>query len=212
MSAHSATILARPSSDTSSGIRLARRTLAVCVVTVTSGLLIAGCDATTPSAPEAFAAGAPSRSLSAPFDQNVPQGDTADVVAVAAAWDVAWNAGNAAGIGALFVDDGEMINGRGQIAVGAATIRANHAALFAGVFLGSHSRGIVRRVTFLSGSTAVLDVDNELTGFRALPGGGVPTEPGLNRGRHKRVLVKRAGHWRTLQLQLTTVAPAASAP
>ena len=58
----------------------------------------------------------------------------------------------------------------------------------------------------------MLDVDNEVTGFKSLPGGGVPTQPGLNLQRHKRVLVKRAGHWRTLQMQLTTVAPAAPAP
>ena len=55
-------------------------------------------------------------------------GDTAAVAGVSAAWDAAWNAGNAAGIGALFVDDAEFVNGRGQVAVGATTIIANHAA------------------------------------------------------------------------------------
>jgi uncharacterized protein (TIGR02246 family) len=163
-------------------------------------LSIAACDGTSPTAAEA--------SVSA--DVIATHGDTAAVTAVSAAWDAAWNAGNAAGIGALFVDDAEFVNGRGQVAVGATTITANHAANLAGPFRGSHTVGTVRRITFLSGTIAVLDVDNELTGFSSLPGGAVPTQPGLNRGRHKRVLVKRSGEWRTVLMQITSVAPAAT--
>jgi uncharacterized protein (TIGR02246 family) len=188
------------------------RTLAIHGTMLALALVITACDgASSPSAPDALAAEVSNASMSAADDRNGPTGDYAAVAAVGAAWDAAWNAGDAAGLAALFVEDAEFINGRGQIAIGAATIRAQHAASLAGMFRGSRSRGTVRRITFLSGTTAVLDIDNELTGFQSFPGGQT-TEPGLNRGRHKRVLVKRAGQWRTILMQLTSVAPVAPAP
>ncbi|MEO8564146.1 MAG: SgcJ/EcaC family oxidoreductase [bacterium] len=175
-------------------------------------LLIGGCDATTPSAPTAFAAGVTSASMSVGVAANVAPSDSAAVAAVSTAWDAAWNTANPAGIAALFLENSEIVNGRGQLVIGAAAIRANHAAAFASVFKGSRSRGIVRRIVFLSDAAAVLDVDNEVTGFTSLPGGAVPTQPGLNLQRHKRVLVKRNGQWRTALMQLTTVAPGAVPP
>ncbi len=144
-----------------------------------------------------------------PLDHDAPhRSNEADVIAVVAAWDAAWNAGNAKALGALFTEDAEFVNGRGQVALGAATIAANHTASLAGPFKGSTTRGRVRRVTFLSGSTAILDVDNDLTGYRFLPPGAVETSPGVHSGRHKRVVVKRGGTWRTVSMQLTSILPA----
>jgi uncharacterized protein (TIGR02246 family) len=134
-------------------------------------------------------------------------GNDAGVRASAAAWDAAWNSGDAVALAALFVDDAEFINGRGQLALGAEAIGAQHAALLAGPFQGSRTQGVVRQITFLSGTTAVMDVDNQLTGFRSLPPGTVPTEPGIQRGRHKRVVMKRGGEWRIVLMQITTVVP-----
>jgi uncharacterized protein (TIGR02246 family) len=138
-----------------------------------------------------------------------PAFDEAGVNAVATAWDAAWNAGDSRAIGALFTDDAEFINGRGQLAVGAAAIAAQHGANLAGAFRGSHIQGRIRRVTFLSATVAVLDVDSELTGYVSLPPGTVATEPGIQRGRHKRVVVKRGGKWFIQLMQITTVAPTA---
>lgn len=209
MSAHPAITVACSRAASSRSTRVIARTFAVSGGLLVMGLLIGACDGTSPSAPKTYAVGAPSASMSENADRNGPQGDSAAVRAIATAWDAAWNAGNAAGVAATFAEDGELINGRGGVASGVAAIRTQNAANLAGPFKGSWSRGTVRRITFLSGTTAVLDVDNELTGFVALPGGTKPTEPGLNRGRHKRVLVKRAGEWRTILMQITFVAPAA---
>jgi uncharacterized protein (TIGR02246 family) len=170
------------------------------------GLLLAACDRSAPTAADATPA-ASNASIEASFNRQ-KQGDEAGVAAVVAAWDAAWNAGDAAALIAPFVEDAEFINGRGQIALGAAAIRANHAASLAGPFKGSRTQGTIRRITFLSGSSAVVDVDNTLTGYAYLPPGTQPTEPGMQRGRHKRILVKRGGAWRVLSMQLTTVAPA----
>ncbi len=142
-------------------------------------------------------------------DHVGPQGgDVAGVTAVVLAWDAAWNAGDAPGLGATFVADAEFVNGRGGVVRGDTAIGAQHAASLAGPFQGSRTVSHIRAITFLTGAAAVVDVDNELTGFRAIPPGAVFTEPGLNRQRHKRVVVRQGGAWRVQSMQLTTVAPA----
>ena len=183
------------------------RVASACAAAIAVGLLLGACDDTLPTA-TASATFAPSDSRAAAVDHAGPQhGYEAGVAALASAWDAAWNAGDADALTALFVEDAEFVNGRGQIAVGWAAIRAQHAGLFAGPFQGSHTQSSIRRVTLLGGTSAVLDVDNSLTGFGALPPGVIPTLPGEQRGRHKRVLVKRGGTWRIALMQITSVAP-----
>ena len=210
MSAHLASVTRRSRADSLRGSQCVRGTLAVSAVALAVGLL-SGCDGTasaaaTPTGPGASAA--VSADAAAAFD-NVGSlhGDEAGVAAVVAAWDAAWNAGDAAALAARFVDDAEFINGRGQIASGAAEIRANHTVSLAGVFRGSHTQGHIRHIVFLSGTTAVVDSDGDLTGFHALPPGVEATAPGLLRSRQKRVVVKRDGTWRVVLMQLTSVAP-----
>jgi uncharacterized protein (TIGR02246 family) len=189
-----------------------RRTVGIPGGILAIAMLIGACDRTAPSEVERSASTRSSQSLAPTASANdvvgLSQGDVAGVTAVVTAWDAAWNAGDANAIAAPFVDDAEFINGRGQLAVGAATIRANHAASLAGVFRGSHTQGTIRRITFLSGTSAVVDVDNVLTNFTSLPPGTVPTKPGMQSGRHKRLLIKRAGVWRVVLMQITTIAPA----
>jgi len=170
-------------------------------------MLMGACDRTSPSEVERSTAASSSQGE---FAGPVANGDVAGVTAIVTAWDAAWNAGDANGIAALFVDDAEFINGRGQVASGAATIRANHAASLGGVFKGSHTQGTVRNIVFLTGTSAVVDVYNELTNFKALPPGVLPTKPGLQSGYHKRLVVKRGGEWRTVQMQITSIAPPAT--
>lgn len=176
------------------------RTFSVAIPLVIA-LLVGACDRTSPSEVE----------RTATLDSGpVANGDVAGVTAIVTAWDAAWNAGDGSGIGALFVDDAEFINGRGQIALGSAAIGAQHAASLGGVFKGSHTQGTIRNIVFLTGTSAVVNVYNELTNFKALPPGVVPTKPGLQSGLHKRLVVKRGGVWRIVQMQITSIAPPAT--
>jgi len=202
MTSHSFTALA-PRQRIATNTFATRRAILVAGVSLAICLLGSGCDSESSTVPSALAAAAHTPSMSIGMSQNARPADSAAVAAVAAAWDAAWNAGDGVAIGALFIDDGELINGRGGLVIGSATIRANHVSNLAGPFRGSHSQGTVRRITFLSENAAVLEVDNKLTGTFTLPGGGIPTFPGMNLARHKRVLVKRAGQWRTAAMQIT---------
>ena len=186
------TIIHPTRSREQSAISTVRLTGTVLAAILSIGFLVSGCNSDTPTE-----GSSPSASVA----------DTAGVTGIATAWDAAWNAGDPVAIAALFVDDAEFINGRGQIAQGAAMIQANHTASLGGVFKGSHTQGSIRNIVFMSSTSAVLDVENKLTGYSALPPGTVETSPGVQRGHHKRVVVKRNGAWRILQMQITNIAP-----
>jgi hypothetical protein len=72
-------------------------------------------------------------------------------------------------------------------------------------FAGTTRQSEIRRLTFLSGTIAVLDLDVRVTG--ALPPFVTPWQPGIVRALEKHVLVKRAGEWSILQHQQTSKAP-----
>ncbi|MEP6999224.1 MAG: SgcJ/EcaC family oxidoreductase [bacterium] len=181
-------------------------------------LLLVGCDRAAPSealrsesATSSTSGGVLSPTTASQLIVASPS-DVAAVTAVVTAWDAAWNAGDATALAATFWGDAEFINGRGQLAVGSPTIRSNHATNLAGVFKGSHTQSGVRKITFMSATAAVVDADNDVTNFKALPPGAVPTAPGVISQRQKRVVVKRDGEWRVLLMQLTSIAPAPAPP
>jgi uncharacterized protein (TIGR02246 family) len=171
-------------------------------------LLVADCGrgSTNPEGPTVPTS--PNASVADAFDHLGPQhGDEAGVAAVVTAWDAAWNAGDAAGLAATFAEDAEFINAMGRLFVGADAIRAQHAITLAGQFRGSHTEGHIRRITFLSGTAAVVDVDNDLTRYEPVAPGSPNMKAVQQSGRHKRLVVKRGGVWRTMLFQNTTVVP-----
>ena len=187
------------------------RRLIVTGAALGAGLLLADCgrgsagrEGDGPTAPSV-----PNASSEEAFDHIGPQhGDEAGVAAVVTAWDAAWNAGDAAGLAATFVEDAEFINAMGRLFVGADQIRAQHAITLAAQFKGSHTEGHIRRITFLSGTAAVVDVDNNLTRYEPIAPGSTTMRAVEQSGRHKRIVVKRGGVWRTMLFQNTMVVPA----
>lgn len=172
------------------------------------GLLLGACDGGSSTAGGPAAPNAPSASLDDTFDRVGPQkGDTAGVVALVTAWDDAWNAGDATGLAATFVDDAEFINAMGRLFIGADQIRAQHEITLAAQFRGSHTVGHVRRITFLTGTAAVVDVDNDLTRYEPVAPGSTILRAIQQSGRHKRLVVKRGGEWRVMLFQNTMVVP-----
>lgn len=88
-----------------------------------------------------------------------------------------------------------------------AQITGLYTSLFTNVFRGTTRQSTIRKLTFLTGTIAVLDIDARVTGFTSLPPGVVPWQPGVVRALEKNVLVKRGGRWTIVQHQQTSVAP-----
>jgi hypothetical protein len=72
-------------------------------------------------------------------------------------------------------------------------ITALYTFLFTNVFAGTTRVSTIRNLTFLSGTSAVLDIETQVIGF--------------GRALEKNVLIKRAGEWRILLHQQTLVTP-----
>jgi len=202
MNTHSLPSARHARSNSSSRVRIAQRRIILVGSALAVVMVVIGCgDSTKPAEPTMPLAS--HASVANDFDHIGPQqGDDAGVAAVVTAWDAAWNAGDAAGLAATFVDDAEFINAMGQLFHGAEEIRAQHAISLAGKFLGSHTAGHIRRITFITGTAAVVDVDNALTRPASA------TLPAINQsGRHKRLVVKRGSEWRVMLFQNTMVTP-----
>ena len=72
-------------------------------------------------------------------------------------------------------------------------------------FAGTTRASQIRALTFLTGTFAVLDIDTRVSG--ALPAFVTPWQSNTVRALEKNILVKRAGEWRIVQHQQTSVAP-----
>lgn len=140
-------------------------------------------------------------------DVGIPSG-APGATGPAFALENAWNAGDAAGIAATYAEDAEVINPIGAFLFGRPAIQTAHAFLLSVPFKGSHRATEVRRVTYLTGTMAVVDLNVRLTGFVGLPPGLHATSPGLILTRERQIVVKRGGEWEIVMTQITAVAPA----
>ena len=182
-----------------------RRAIRAATTSLALALLVGACGDDAPTSSAAPAASA-ARSAAATLPEA--HGQTDDVLALVAAFDAAWDARDAAAYGALYAADAVFISPLGIVLEGRAAIQGQHAFLFANPFRGVVHESQVRRVTFLTGTIAVVDLDVRLTGFVRLPPGLAATEPGVLRSRERLIVAKRGGEWQILMNQVTAVAPA----
>jgi uncharacterized protein (TIGR02246 family) len=130
----------------------------------------------------------------------------AELVAAATA---AWAAKDAAAYAAIYSEDVVFINPVGAFLSGRDAVRQQHTFLFSGPFAGSTLGITVRRVQFLTGTIAIVDQNDALTGYAFLPPSGLrATEPGVVRTIVRWVIEKRGGTWEIIAQQMTLVPPA----
>ena len=141
--------------------------------------------------------------------------DSTRIVAVLAALDSAWHAGDADRWVAHYATGRDFVgfvNLSGMRMNDLPALRTRLAAIFSGIFRGSRHVGTLRRLQFLAPNTAVVDEDIEITGFAGLPAGISPTSPGVLQTRMRHVMVRRGNRWLIVASQNTAVAPAAPGP
>jgi uncharacterized protein (TIGR02246 family) len=124
--------------------------------------------------------------------QQHAETDKSAIEAVVTQFKDAWNQHDAHAFAALFTEDADFTNVRGEQASGRKAVEDMHAPLFIGVvFKDSRLTGELRSVRFLKPDVAVADVDWEMTG--AGGPGGVARPP--RKGLLDWVLVKTSGSW-----------------
>jgi uncharacterized protein (TIGR02246 family) len=136
-----------------------------------------------------------------------PPGQVREIEALLSSWKAAWDANDAAAFAAHYAEDADFINPLGGILSGRDAIRTQHVILFSGPFRGSVQGQQLRRLVFLTGTTAIVDLDLRLTGFVGLPPGLPQFEPGVVFTRGRLVVLKHRGSWEIAAQQLTAVQP-----
>jgi uncharacterized protein (TIGR02246 family) len=133
-----------------------------------------------------------------------------DQQAIAAAIDRfvdAWNGHDARAFAAVFAEDADFTNWRGEGASGRSKIEEFHAPMFATIFSNSHQHSTSIKTRLIRPDVAAVDVHWEMTGATDSQGNPRPDRQGLL----SFVMAKNAGEWQIVvmhNLDLTALPPA----
>jgi uncharacterized protein (TIGR02246 family) len=176
------------------------------VLALLTAVSIAGCDdSPTVAAPRPDAIAAPD-ALAARMG-TVPPAMERGIQELLQTWLASWASMDGHAYAANYAEDAEFINPLGGVLSGRQAIAATHVFLFNGPFAGSVHNVQVRRIAPLTGTLAIVDMDNLLTGYVALPPGLAETAPGELATRVRQVVGKTGSRWEILAQQITRIAP-----
>jgi uncharacterized protein (TIGR02246 family) len=107
----------------------------------------------------------------------------------------AWNAGDGAGYSRHVSPDVSFTNLFGMVMYGAPAFEKRHSDILATFYKGTTKAHTVRRIRFVTADVAIVDIDNEVHGVKAMPA-GMPVPPdGIIRTQLMEVFVRRDGRW-----------------
>jgi uncharacterized protein (TIGR02246 family) len=108
---------------------------------------------------------------------------------------LAWNAGDSKGYASRVADDVSFTNLFGMVMYGAAPFQKRHAEILAGFYKGTTKKHSVRRIRFITPDVAIVDIDNEVHGVKAMPPGIVVPADGVVKTQLMELFVRRDGGW-----------------
>jgi hypothetical protein len=133
--------------------------------------------------------------------------DHAALEQIVSTLDQAWTAGDAVTYAGQYAG-ARWIGPTGLTLTDPNAIRGLYTGLFTvTAFAGTTRQSIIRNITFLTGTIAVLEIDARVTGFSTLPPGITPWQTGTIRAIERNVVIKRGGEWQIVMHQATSVAP-----
>jgi uncharacterized protein (TIGR02246 family) len=107
----------------------------------------------------------------------------------------AWNAGDGEAYARHLAPDASFTNLFGMVMYGKSAFAQRHSEILRTFYKGTTKQHAIRRVRFVTPDVAVVDIDNEVHGVRAMPGGIVVPSDGVVKTQLMEVLVRRQGRW-----------------
>jgi uncharacterized protein (TIGR02246 family) len=107
----------------------------------------------------------------------------------------AWDAGNGPGFAERIAPDVSFTNLFGMVMYGKAAFVQRHAEILATFYKGTTKRHNIRRLRFITADVAIVDIDNEVHGVKAMPAGITVPRDGIVRTQLMEVFVRRDGGW-----------------
>jgi uncharacterized protein (TIGR02246 family) len=123
------------------------------------------------------------------------QEDEAAIRAIVAEQASAWNAGDGAGYSRRVAPEVSFTNLFGMVMYGAPAFEARHREILATFYKGTTKLHVVRRIRFVTGDVAIVDIDNEVRGVKTLPAGIPVPSDGVLKTQLMEVFARRNGAW-----------------
>jgi uncharacterized protein (TIGR02246 family) len=132
-----------------------------------------------------------------PAAQSFAQGaeSEAPIRAIVAEQVVAWNAGDGPGYARHLAPDASFTNLFGMVMYGAPAFAQRHAEILATFYKGTTKQHVIRRIRFVTPDVAIVDIDNQVRGVKAMPAGIVVPTDGIVKTQLMEVFVRRNGRW-----------------
>jgi uncharacterized protein (TIGR02246 family) len=136
--------------------------------------------------------------LALPPIQAPPPGQTADeaaIRAIVAEQADAWNAGDGKAYARHLAPEASFTNLFGMVMYGAPAFEARHVEILSTFYKGTTKHHTVRRIRLVTADVAIVDIDNEVRGVKAMPAGIVVPADGVIKTQLMEVFVRRNGRW-----------------
>ena len=107
----------------------------------------------------------------------------------------AWNAGDGGKYASRLAPEASFTNLFGMVMYGAPAFTKRHQEILATFYKGTTKKHVVRRIRFVTPDVAIVDIDNEVHGVKAMPPGIVVPPDGIIKTQLMEVFVRRNGQW-----------------
>jgi uncharacterized protein (TIGR02246 family) len=107
----------------------------------------------------------------------------------------AWNAGDGQRYASRIAAEASFTNLFGMVMYGKAPFVARHSEILATFYKGTTKKHAIRRIRFVTPDVALVDIDNEVHGVKAMPAGIVVPPDGVIKTQLMEVFVRRGGEW-----------------
>lgn len=107
----------------------------------------------------------------------------------------AWDAGDGTAYAKDLAPDASFTNLFGMVMYGAVAFTERHRQILSTFYKGTTKHHSIRRIRFVTPDVAIVDIDNEVRGVKAMPQ-GIPLPPdGIVRTQLMEIFVRRADRW-----------------
>ena len=108
---------------------------------------------------------------------------------------VAWNAGDGTRYANRVTPDVSFTNLFGMVMYGKSPFANRHNEILATFYKGTTKQHVIRRIRFVTPDVAIVDIDNEVRGVKAMPPGIAVPPDGVIKTQLMEVFARRDGLW-----------------
>ena len=119
----------------------------------------------------------------------------AAIRSIVAAQAKAWDAGDGQRYAERLAPEAAFTNLFGMVMYGKPAFAARHSEILSTFYKGTTKRHAIRRLRFITADVAIVDIDNEVHGVKAMPAGITVPKDGIIRTQLMEVFVRRDGGW-----------------